>query len=311
MRRRGDHRASWACLALLLTVGGGAVLTACGSVQSQRAAGGRLRVVAAESCWGSIAAQLGGDKVQVTRIISNPNADPHDYEPAPSDARAVADAQLVIVNGVGYDSWASKLVSADGRTGQQVLNVGTLVNVPDGGNPHRWYDPTDVRTVMARLTADYKRADPGDSAYFDREYAATVQRSFRAYFAELEAIKARYAGTPIGASESIVAPLAAYLGLDLRTPPSFLRAISEGTDPSAADKATIDRQLAERAIRVYVYNSQNSTPDVQAQVADARRRGIPVVEVTETLSPRNATFEQWQLAQLRDLAAALAQGVRT
>lgn len=267
--------------------------------------------MAAEDCWGSIAAQLGGDKANVTSIITNPDADPHDYEPTPSDARTLAGAQVVIINGVGYDSWATKLQQANGTSGQDVLTVGKLVQQPDDGNPHRWYDPDDVKMVMGQITADYEKVDPKDGAYFDQQLAAVENRTFQPYFAELAAIKAHYAHVPVGASESIFAPLASYLGLDLVTPAGFLRAISEGIDPSAADKATIDQQIATKTIKVYVYNTQNATPDVQAQVNAAKSRGIPIVPVTETLSPRGDTFEQWQLTQLQGLAVALAQATGT
>lgn len=285
------------------------VLAGCGSAATTAGSGSdhKIRVLAAENFWGSLAAQLGGDKVSVTSIINNPNADPHDYEPTASDGRAAATAKLVIVNGVGYDSWAPKLVAASGTSGQTVLNVGKLVGAPDDGNPHRWYSPANVQQVMNQVTADLKRIDPADASYFDQQAITVRQQNLAAYFAELAMIKAVYAGTAVGASESIVAPLAAYLGLDLLTPNSFLTAISEGTDPTAADKAAIDEQIATNRIKVYVYNSQNVTPDVQAQVKAARARGIPVTTVTETLTPAGATFQQWQLRQLQELAAALKQ----
>ena len=101
--------------------------------------------------------------------------------------------------------------------------------------------------------------------------------------------------------------LAPALGLDLITPPSFLEAISEGTDPTAADKATIDQQITTTQIKVYVYNSQNATPDVQAQIDEARAAGIPVTTITETMTPPTATWQQWQTAQLGALRAALAE----
>src|SRR6201999_1744623 len=129
-----------------------------------------------------------------------------------------------------------------------------------------------------------------------------------ARYDELEGrIKAKYTGTPIGASESIVAPLADSLGLNLITPASFLTAISEGTDPSVADKSSIDQQIKNHQIKVYVYNTQNSTPDVSAEVAEAKAAGIPVSQVTETLSPADATFQDWMVSELAALEAALAQ----
>jgi zinc/manganese transport system substrate-binding protein len=271
------------------------------------ASAGPLRVVAAENFWGSIAAQLGGARVQVTSLITNPATDPHEYEPTASDARSLAEAQLVIVNGVGYDPWAPQLLAANPVKGRIVLTVGDLVGIKAGGNPHRWYSPGDVQQVIAAIVADYKQLDPGDTAYFDRERASFETKSLGAYKAELALIRRRYTGVPVGASESIFAPLAQALGLDLVTPSSFLKAISEGTEPTASDKTTIDRQIARRQIKVWVENSQNNTPDVQRLTDEARAKGIPVTTITETLAPATATFEAWQVAQLKALAAALAK----
>ena len=131
----------------------------------------------------------------------------------------------------------------------------------------------------------------------------------RAYKTVLAEIRARYAGTPVGASESIFAMIVPALGLDLVTPQGFLTAISQGTDPTAADKAAIDQQIKERRIKVYVYNAQNATPDIQSQIAEARSAGIPVTTITETMTPANATWEQWQTAQLVALRDALAMAV--
>lgn len=271
------------------------------------AGGHTVKVVAAENFWGSIAAQLGGSHVQVTSIITNPNTDPHDYEPTAADARTVAGAQLAVVNGIGYDAWADKLLAASPASGRVELNVGDLVGVKPGGNPHRWYSPTDVRQVIDRITADYKRLDPADSAAFDQLNSTFLNQTLAPYDQLIAKIKATYAGTPIGASESIVTPLAQGLGLKMMTPETFLDAMSEGTDPTAADKALIDQQIKRKEIKVYVFNSQNATPDVMAQVKLAKSEGIPVTTVTETLSPAGDSFEQWQTSELTALAAALHQ----
>jgi len=282
-------------------------LTALAGAGCATAAGGVLQVVAAENFWGSIAVQLGGDRVHVTSVIANPATDPHDYEPTAVDARAFATAQLAIVNGVGYDAWAPKLLAADPAGGRLTLTVGDAVGIEAGGNPHRWYSPPDVQRVIAAIVADYKRLDPKDAAYFDRQRKSFETNGLAAYRAEIATIRKRYAGTPVGASESIFAPLAQALGLRLVTPASFLKAISEGTEPTAKDVSTIDRQIGRRELRVWVFNSQNSTPDVRRLTDAARSRGIPVTAITETLTPATATFQAWQAAQLRDLRAALAR----
>lgn len=270
-------------------------------------AGKTIKVVAAENFWGSIATQLGGTHVQVKSIINNPNADPHDYEPTAADGRLVAGAQYTIVNGIGYDAWADKLLSANPESGRTDLKVGDLVGIKPGGNPHRWYSPENVHQVIEKITADYKKLDPADAAYFDARKTTFETKTLAPYNKLIADIKTKYANTPVGASESIVTLLAEGLGLKMLTPESFLDAISEGTDPTAKDKQTIDRQISQKQIKVYVYNSQNATPDVQAQLKAARAEGIPVATVTETLTPAGASFQAWQVRQLQGIEKALGQ----
>lgn len=291
-------------VAAWVVVGGAAA--GCGAPVSATA-NGRIAVVAVENSWGSIATQLGGDRAEVTSVITNPNTDPHSYEPTAADARAIASAQLVIVNGVGYDSWASQLLAANPVQGRVVVDVGRLVKARAGANPHRWYSPADVTAVVHQIAADYQRLDAKDASYFAAQEARYLGNGLAEYQRLIAEIRSRYAGTPVGASESIFAPLAQSLGLDLITPPQFLAAVSEGTEPTAADKATVDRQIATRQLKVFVYNRQNTTPDVQTLVGAARSRGIPVVTITETLTPATATFQDWQVAQLSALDSALAR----
>jgi zinc/manganese transport system substrate-binding protein len=292
-----------ALVALVVAALCAAMLTACAGLPGST--GGPLHVVAAESFWGSIAAQLGGGRVRVTSLVASPATDPHDYEPTAADARAVAGARLVIVNGIGYDPWASKLVAANPVGGRLELDVGDLLGIAPGGNPHRWYSPADVRRVVAAITADYVRLDARHAGFFRRARRRFETRGLARYERLIATIRRRYRGVPVGASESIFVPLAQALGLRLVTPPSFLRAISEGTEPTAADEAAIDRQLAGRRFAVWVENGQNRTPDVARITDAARARGIPVTTITETPSPAGASFQAWQVAQLRALAAAL------
>lgn len=288
-----------------------AVVGGCASGRSSSAAGGKLRVVAAENFWGSLAAQLGGDRVTVKSVITNPDTDPHDYEPTAADARTMAGAEYVVVNGIGYDPWADKLLDATRIGGRMVLDVGDLVGVKAGGNPHRWYSPADVHRVVDEMTADYKRLSPSDAAYFDERHRAFTTTALSRYDGLIAGIKARFSGVAVGASESIFSPLADALGLNLLTPRTLLDATSEGSDPTAADKATSEAQIRTHQIKVYVFNSQNSTPDVQAEVDLAKTNGVPVVAVTETLTPATASFQDWQSSQLEDLEHALAQAVGT
>jgi zinc/manganese transport system substrate-binding protein len=299
---------SWRRIASVVVVAVGLpTLAACSSSGGgASSSGGKVEVVAAENFWGSIAAQLGGDRVTVTSLITSPDTDPHDYEPTPGDGRAVASARYVVVNGIGYDPWADKLVAANPASGRTVLKVGDVVGLKEGDNPHQWYSPTTVEQVITRITADYKRLRPGDATYFDQQHDHFENVGLAPYKSAIAAIKSKYSGTPVGASESIFAPLAGPLGLQLVTPATFLTAISEGSDPTAADKATVDQQISSKAIKVFVFNSQNSTPDVQRLVDAAKANGIAVTTVTETLTPAGASFEAWQTRQLEALQTSLA-----
>ncbi|MFI4992493.1 MAG: metal ABC transporter solute-binding protein, Zn/Mn family [Solirubrobacterales bacterium] len=294
------------CLTVMLLLWA-VLLTGCNSASpgDGRAANGRIQVVAAENFWGSIATQLGGDRVQVRSIIVNPSTDPHSYQPAAQDARAVAGASLAIVNGLGYDKWMAQLLSASPMSGRVVLDVGQLVGLKDGDNPHQWYAPASVYKVTGQIVSAYDKLDPSDAAYFAQQ-KQTFETQGLAHYNELrKEIRSKYAGTPIGYSESIFRPLGEDLGLELLTPYSFAKAVAEGTDVTAQDKQAVDEQAEHRKIKVWVFNSQNVTPDVQRVNEIAKAKGIPIATVTETLSPASDTFEQWQVGEMEGLMRAL------
>lgn len=309
---RSRHPWRLAMLAAVLLTG---ALTGCATsptaqgstTQGASSSSTGIEVAASTNVWGSLLSQLGGSHVRATSIISNPQTDPHAYEPTPADGRTIARSRVFVQNGVGYDPWAARSLAASPDDDRAVIDVGKLVGVQEGGNPHRWYSPADVSQVIDAISAALKQADPANAEYYDSRRQSFEKVDLAEYNGLINDIKARYAGTPVGASESVFEPLAEVLGLKLATPAGFLHAISEGTDPSAADKAAIEAQLSRRAINAYVYNSQNATPDVAAQLATARRAGVPVVPVTETLNPPEATFQQWQVSQLKALQKALDQ----
>jgi zinc/manganese transport system substrate-binding protein len=283
-------------------------LAGCGAVASGEPASGTVRVVAAENFWGSIASELAGARGTVDSIITNPNEDPHSYEPTAADARRVASAELMIVNGIGYDPWASKLLAADGgSSGRIVLDVGELLGLKTGANPHRWYDPTDVEAVADAITAGLKQLDPEHASYYDQRRAAFDNQDLESYHRLIAEIRRRYGGVAVGASESMFALQAPALGLNLITPSSFMNAVSEGAEVSAQDTLTVQRQLSDREVKVWIYNSQNATPEIQRLNALARSTHIPIARITETPSPAGASFERWQVTQLQQIAQALHQ----
>jgi zinc/manganese transport system substrate-binding protein len=291
-----------ACAASVLL---GTLVAGCAASGSAEPLGTPPRVVAAENVWGAVATQLAGPDATVTSIINDPATDPHSYEPTVADARQVSAAQLVIVNGLGYDRWASQLAAAAPAPDRVTLNVGSLLHLHTGDNPHRWYDPANVDAVAQTITTDLTHVDPVHKARYAERLAAFEHQALAPYHAAIARIRRAYAGVPVGASESIFVPLARALGLDLRTPQSFLNAIAEGTEVSAGDASTAEAQLTHGQIKVWVYNDQNVTPEVDRLTSMARAREIPVATVTETLAPRGATFPAWQTEQLRTLEQAL------
>ena len=280
------------------------LVSGCGG-SSAAASHGKVRVVAAENFWGSLASQLGGSKVSVQSVIVNPNTDPHSYEPTASDARMLAGARLVVVNGIGYDTWASHLLSANPVSNRTTLDVGALLGLQEGDNAHQWYSPASVQKVIAATVAEYDKLDPPDKTYFAAREHSFESVSLATYNHLRAEIHRRFAGVPVGYSESIFQPLGQSLGLKLLTPYSFAKAVAEGTEISAQDKETVDAQAQQGLIKVWIYNSQNATPDIQRIDAICSQQHIPIATVTETLSPASNSFEQWQVAELRRLIAAL------
>jgi zinc/manganese transport system substrate-binding protein len=290
-------------LATLTAIALAAAVAGCDAISTASTTG--PSVVAAENFWGSIAKQIAGNRAGVQSIITNPAQDPHSYEPTPEDARVLATSQLAIVNGVGYDPWAPKLLAANPDPHRIVLTVGDQFGLKEGDNPHRWYSPADVDSVAYYITADLSKLDPKDASYYARRLATFETTDLKGYHRLIAQIKSHYAGVPVGASESIFALQAPALGLDLATPSSFMKAISEGTEVSAQDIITTESEITRHRIKVWIYNSQNVTPEIQRLNALARANHVPIATVTETLSPQNATFEQWQVTQLEGIERAL------
>jgi len=281
------------------------MLTGCTTVHP--ATGGPVSVVAAERQWGSIVSVIGGSEVRVVNLISNPTIDPHSFEPSPRDANAIAVANYVVENGLGYDPWISRLVGASGQH-PLVMNVGDRLGLSVGQNPHRWYDPGDVDQIIGEIASDLSQLRPALASQFHRNAVRYKTVTLASYHSKISWISTHMAGTAVGASESMVSPLFAALDLNLATPERFLVAVSQGGEPTAGDLSTITTQIATHAIVLYCENIQNITPAVAAQVraANAAVPPVPVVTMTETPT-EHQSFATWQTEQLGRLEAALVR----
>lgn len=278
--------------------------SACGGGSPGVARSGLIRVVAAQNFWGSIATQLGGSKASVQSVVSDPNADPHEYETSTNDARAFADADLVILNGAGYDDWAKRLLTANPSSHRTVLTAAEVLGKKAGDNPHFWYNPDYVTRLADQITADYKTVDSADSAYFDEQRTAFAT-ALKPYMQRIAEIKAKFSGVPVASTESIFVYMANALGLLLISPTAFMNAVSQGNDPPAAAVIDFQNQITGRRAKVLVYNVQTATAVTTNIKRLASQANIPIVGVSETLQPESATFQGWQLAQLVALESAL------
>ena len=271
---------------------------------------GVIHVVAAENFWGSLVGQLGGNLTSVLSIVTDPNADPHEYEANSSDAAAMAGAQLVIVNGVGYDDWATRLAAADNNPSQILLNVGELngVNLGGGilrGNPQVWYSPAYVNRTVAAMYSDLVQIQPNSRGVLSTNFAA-LNSSLGELYGRATAIKGSYAGVDVAATEDIFVYLANFTGLDLVSPPAFMQAVGEGNDPPASTVAQFQCQLESGLVRVLVYNLQTVTPITAQMVALADAQHVPVVGITETIQPPGISFQAWMGAEYLALQDALS-----
>jgi zinc/manganese transport system substrate-binding protein len=269
-----------------------------------QAATSKIQVVAAENFWGSLISQLGGARTQVLSILTDPNADPHEYASNSQNAQAVANAALVIINGAGYDDWARKIIAASNTPHQVVLNVADLLGKKSGDNPHFWYSPYYVNDTVRAMYLDLLAIDPVDTAYFTQQYAS-LNASLGQYNSRISEIRQQFAGGRVAATEDIFEYLANATGLDLVSPPAFMQAVAEGNDPPAQSVVQFQELIQNKSFNVLVYNAQTVTPVTQNIKAMAAAKGIPIVAVTETIQPPDVSFQDWMNAELITLQNAL------
>jgi zinc/manganese transport system substrate-binding protein len=264
----------------------------------------KLSVVAAENFYGDIVRQIGGDRVEVVSIMSNPDQDPHLFETTPTIVRQVAAAQVVVFNGADYDAWMDKLLEAAPRAARTVVAVAKLVNKKAGDNPHLWYEPTTMPVVARALADAFSKADPAHAADYTRQlqtFIVSLDRINR----KIDEIRSKYAGVAVTATEPVFSYMASALGLKMRNE-RFQMAVMNDTEPSAREIAAFERDLKEHKVKVLLYNKQASTKLTQRMLDLARRSDVAVVGVTET-EPVGMSYQDWMLTQLEDLQKALAK----
>jgi zinc/manganese transport system substrate-binding protein len=263
-----------------------------------------IKVVAAENVYGDIAAQIGGAHVSVTSILGSPSQDPHEFEAGAATARAIAAARLFIYNGADYDPWAVRLASAAPSPTRESIEVARLVHRQPGDNPHLWYEPAAVSALAGVLAARLTELDPEHGADYARGLAA-FESAMRALHERIAALRAKYAGTAVTATEPVFDYMAAALGLVMRNG-RFQLAVMNGTEPSAAAIAAFENDLRTRTVKVLLYNRQTSQALAERMRSLAGAAGVPVVTITET-EPPGQSYQDWMLRQLDALERALGE----
>ncbi len=272
----------------------------------QTAAGGAMLVVGAENEYASVLAQIGGPYVHAVGIMSNPNVDPHTFEASTVDASEIARASLIVQNGLGYDGFMHSLEAASPQPGRIVLTVADIVGAPARTpNPHLWYRPGTMQAVAGRIASALGRLDPAHRGYFLARLSA-FDRSLRPWLQAIKHLRATSRGTRVATVEPVADYLIQAAGLEIATPWTFQAAIMNGQDPSPQDVARVESLIAGREVAALVYNYQAVSPVTQSLLDLARRHGIPVVGVYETM-PRGYDYQRWMLAETSALRVAIQE----
>lgn len=261
-----------------------------------------VRVIAAENFYADIASQIAGPDALVSSILSNPQQDPHAFEASPSVARKLADATLVIYNGVGYDPWVSQLLSAAPRPGRTAIAVGELIGVREGQNPHIWFAPRTMVALAKALAAELSAQDPAHTAGYQARLQVFLQ-SLEPIDAKLANLNARFSKVAVTATEPVYGYVLEGLGLEVRNPRFQLSVMNE-TEPRASDIAAFQDDLQNRQVKALIYNAQTQSPLAQRMRSIASQAGIPTVAVTE-MQPAAMNYQAWISTGLDSLEQAL------
>jgi zinc/manganese transport system substrate-binding protein len=264
-----------------------------------------INVVVAEAFYGEPVVAIGGDDVAVTSVIASPVADPHDYEPAASTVRAVADADLVIYNGLDYDPWMERLLAATGSPRRLVVKVADLIGKGAGDNPHVWYSPPAMPALADAVAVALAGINPADAARY-ADNAARYKQELAPIAARVAEARARFAGWPVTASEPVFGHMADAIGLDVRHL-AFQTAVMNETEPSARSIAEMEADIRAGRIKVLFYNPQVTSPLADRLTAIAREAGVPIVAVAETQPADAASYVDWMLRTLDATTQALAR----
>ncbi len=292
----------------------GMLVTACSSSPSAAASdgsGGKVVAVGAENEYANVIGQIGGRYVSVTAIESNPNTDPHTFEASPSVAQAVSQAQLVVQNGIGYDTYMNKIEAASPSSSRKVIVVQNLLGLPDSTpNPHLWYNPRTMPAVAKAVAKDLSALEPAHAGYFEANVRA-FDASLQPWYQAIAQFKAAYPGTPVAVTEPVGDYMLQAAGTDILTPFTLQAEIMNGVDPSPQDVTMQNGFFTGHKVKVFVYNQQVTDSLTASFLSLATKEGIPVVGVYETMPVPGYDYQSWMLAEVNALQKAVTDKIST
>ena len=261
-----------------------------------------VRVTVSVDQWSDMVRTLAGDCAAVQTVVEATATDPHEFEPTPADSAKLTNADLVVVNGLGYDEWATKAVdTASPRPA--VVDAATAAGRHKGDNPHVWYDPAAQRKVAVAVTTALTKLQPGATTYL-QERSAIWARGQVPYRTAVDRASMLAKGRAYAATEPVAEYLADALAMRDLTPAGFARAAANETEPSPGDVSELLDVLRSGKVDVLLLNSQVQGQLNQQLVAAAKAADVAVVKITETQPPGSSDFVAWQVHQLDELSDA-------
>lgn len=287
------------------------VLAGCSATPAADAGGSDdvIQVVASTNVYGSLAEQIGGDRVDVTSIITSASQDPHSYEASARDRLTVQDAELVIENGGGYDSFIDTLI---GDSDVRVFTAASFSNDypgnegdddAEGFNEHVWFDPYTMIHVVEGIAADFSEIDPDGEADFTAA-AAEIGTEFEGFGAELETIGTEARNASVFITEPLPGYIATAAGLVDVTPEGFAETVEEGADVAPATLLAALDVIEGGGVKALLTNAQTGGAETERVEEAAEAAGIPVVAFTELLED-GSSYSEWMRDAIQDLDAAL------
>ncbi|KFI82396.1 metal ABC transporter solute-binding protein, Zn/Mn family [Bifidobacterium psychraerophilum] len=300
-KRAAFRRVMAASIAFAALVGTAACGSTAGDASSSSQSDEKISVIASINQWGSVARDLGGDKVSVTSIMTNTNVEAHDYEPTSSDVAKFTSAKVVVVNGADYDPWASKAASSTDAT---LVNAAEAGGKKSGDNPHVWFSAS-VRTAAAdAITKAYEKALPSQKSYF-----ADLNTQWKAKEQKLEATikqsSSTLKGVDYAATESVAWYLADDLGMNDITPSGYAQASANESEPSPADIKDYQEALAGGKIKLLVFNEQEADSVTNQITSAAKKNNVPIVNLTEQMPKQYTDLLDWMNALVSDFAKSI------